>query len=181
MLTCYCPFSSCAARIPYETVKPTVCPQCRKAFADAFRTAATNTVPAPTRVRVHDDDPGEDRPLTKSALLAARKTTTATARPRPTPRAGFAQPVVAQPDVHFPDDGAEDEPLDPREVRRQARELAATIDTSTIVADVNALDGGDKPVKGIGSFSFRDMWTEGAAAREKATQAQPKVTKRKRR
>ncbi len=178
MLSCYCPHSACATRVPYDTIKPTVCPKCHKTFASAF---APTPAPAPVVTRAAVVDDPDDRPLTKSALLAARKT--GGARLRPTPRAEVTHlmnaPAAAQP--VFPDDGAdeEDEQVDPREVRRQARALAATIDTSAIIADAGALDGGDKPVKGIGSFSFRDMWAEGASVREKATASQTKPAKRK--
>ncbi len=170
-LFAYCPHSACAAKIPYEAVKPTTCPKCRKTFASAF-TSTPPAVPAPARAAVQDDP--DERPLTKSALLAARRAGGALARPRPTPR-GEVTHLMNAPAAQavFPDDGADDEDdtLDPREVRRQARELAATIDTSTIkIADQDE-----------GTFSFKDMWAEGASARESAAKAQVKPKRKARR
>lgn len=119
-MICFCPH--CAAKLTYEAVKPTRCPRCDKLFADAFR---VTTPPPPTPEPV-DDEP-ETRPLTKSALLAARQRPRAQVKPRPG--------QVAQDEPVFPPD--DDEPdLDQRAVRRRARELAAAIDpASIIVAD----------------------------------------------
>ncbi len=170
MLTCYCPHATCAARVSYETIKPTACPQCRKTFASAFVVAPAPVAPS-ARATVADDD-SDDRPLGRAALAAQPKSATVTKARlnRPEPSRLMNAPASEQP--VFPDDGADDEgeeALDPREVRRQARALASTIDTSSIkIADQDE-----------GVFSFRDMWDEGAAAREKAAKSPAKVAKRK--
>ncbi len=168
-LYAYCPQSSCASKIAYDTVKPTVCPQCRKTFASAFAVAPAPVAPT-ARAAVVEDDP-DDRPLGRTVTASRPSTTVIKSRPgRPEPTRLMNPPVEAAPQVVFPDDGADEEgeDIDPREVRRRARELAATIDTSTIQINVGDLDQGDKPIKGIGSFSFRDMWDAGAATRESA-------------
>ncbi len=171
-LHAYCPHSTCAAKIPYDVVKPTTCPQCRKTFSSAF-VVATPAVAAPL-VRASVQDDLDERPLGRAALPTARASTTVVkSRPgRPEPSRLMNAPASVTAPV-FPDDGAddEDENLDPREVRRQARALAASIDTSTIrIADQDE-----------GTFKFADMWAEGASAREKAAQAKTAPKRKARR
>lgn len=163
-LYAYCPHSTCAAKIAYDTIKPTVCPQCRKTFASAFAV----TPPAPVVAPAPQDDP-DDRPFGRAALTAARKTTTVVkSRPgRPEPSRLMNAPAAELPEEAIIEEEGD---LDPREARRQARELAATIDTSTIhIADQDD-----------GVFRFGDMWAEGASARESAAKAKPAKRKARR-
>lgn len=170
MLTCYCPHSSCASKVTYDTIKPTVCPKCRRAFADAFKVAPA---PAPVVASTPSTyEPEDDRPIGRAALARRGSTTQVKLRPvRAATSHIMNAPPELQVDAAVDDDDFEgdgEDVVSPREVRRRARELAASIDPSTIViADQDE-----------GVFRFKDMWDEGAAAREKAAKVRS-TTKRK--
>ncbi len=173
----YCPRPECSAKASYDVTKPTKCPKCGRAFADAFKTVAAPAPVQQTRATV-EEEPFDERPTSRSALAAARAKHASTTRV--VPRTGRPQPAevthLMNPPADLPpavaalEDDPEDENVDPREVRRRARELAATIDTSTIV--INDQDDG--------VFKFSDMWAAGAASREKATQSKPSKRKARR-
>lgn len=136
MQYCYCPHEGCAAKVPYEAIKPTKCPRCNRTFASAF--APTAPVPAPiSRAAVVEDDDTPTRPLTRSALAKARASVASTTRVKPhrgpqPSRIMNAPAEFVPPDL--PDDGEEeDEYVDEQTISRRARELAASIDPSTIV------------------------------------------------
>jgi hypothetical protein len=138
----YCPFSTCASKVTYEITKPTSCPKCQRAFADAFKTVVAAPTPPQVR-RPGREEPLDDRPLTRSALEASQKARKAAV-------AG-ARPVPAAEDEDQDD-------VDPREARRAARELAASIDTSSMLTEV----ADDRVISGM------DLWNEGAASRAKS-------------
>jgi len=122
----YCPF--CGSKATYEAVKPTNCPKCKKPFEAAFKGA----VAAPTPVQ---PDPDDDLPLppTRSAVVAKPRYRHGEVVP-PVPTRTTEATVVP---LRGPDEEAddEDEYVDPRARRRLARELAASIDPSTIHID----------------------------------------------
>jgi hypothetical protein len=141
MPTYYCPFDRCGAAIQYTITKPTTCPRCERRFADAFKVAVAQTPPPPAPVVEEDDEPR----LTRSALEARRKSlSTTSVKPRTrrerddtaanvmTPVGSKAHPALPDPE---PESDIEDDTYDPREARRLARELAASIDPSTIVVE----------------------------------------------
>ncbi len=168
----FCPHTGCGCKASYDAVKPTTCPRCNRAFAAAFKAPSA---PTPIARAAVVDDP-DDRPLTRSALTARQRAgITTQVKPR---RGRGADPeamanVMNAPEV-LPDDlpaalegDVEDETVNPREVRRLARELAAGIDPSTIiVADQDE-----------GVFRFADMVAEAKANGGK----QPGTTKPRRR
>ncbi len=134
MPTCFCPHSACAAKIPYDAVKPTVCPRCKKAFADAFRAA-----PPPARAAVRDDDL-DDPPLTRSSLQNRHRAgITTVAKPRARHGKDLMANVMNPPPPDAPDTAPigeeEDDTYDPRAAHRLARELAANIDPATIIVE----------------------------------------------
>ncbi len=75
--------------------------------------------------------------------------------------------VVEDDDTDVDDDSVEE---NPREVRRRARELAASIDPDAIRINAQWGEGVEK---------FKDIWDAGASARAKAAEAAPKPAKRK--
>lgn len=140
--TYYCPH--CGTPVKYEIVKPTTCPRCERRFADAFKVTVAKVDPPPAPIVEDDDD--EPR-LTRSALEARRKSlATTTVKPRarrggaddPEASANLMTPVGSKTRrTPSPPEEAEDEVDDynPREARRLARELAASIDPATIVIE----------------------------------------------
>lgn len=176
MLTLFCPFSSCAARVPYEAIKPTKCPQCGKLFADAFRVVTPTTAAyAPRPVVVLDDDPPAPSVM-RQTLLKARAAKRVSTRAvvatddDPEIKSHIMNAGDVPTDVSLPIETFDDEEPEraPHMVSRRARELLATIDpASIVVADQDE-----------GVERFETYWNAGAAARESGAKA-PKVTKRK--
>ncbi len=168
----FCPFAGCAAKVAYDAVKPTRCPRCSKLFADAFRVAVPQTAPI-SRAAVVEADLSDDQPITrKLAKAAVAKVGPRLQRDTPAP---ISRIMNAPPDLVteavFPDDGLDDieeEDADPRAIRRRARELAASIDPSTITI-------GDQDE---GVFKFDSFWAEGQSAREKAAKKPAKRSRR---
>lgn len=172
MPTCFCPHSACAAKIPYDAVKPTICPRCKQAFADAFRAVAPVAPPLPTRAAVRDDP--DDQPLTRSALSNRHRAgITTVAKPRahrgedPELMANVMNPPPPdEPDAPVFADDPEDDTYDPRAAHRLARELAANIDPSTIL-----IEDQDE-----GTVRFGDL----VAQAKRTPQPAAKATKRRR-
>lgn len=148
-LYAYCPYSNCAAKIPYETVKPSKCPRCNRAFADAFK-VVTETKPTVSRVTTATVEEESDAPrLTRSELLKVRASRSSGTKVKPRLKryveeeevSHVMNPPAPQEENNpvFDDDHSYDE----REARELARELAASIDPSTIIIQ----DQDDKVVR----------------------------------
>ncbi len=141
MPTYYCSTSGCGNRIEYLTEKPKACPKCKASIVDPLKALALATASAarvPIRANPEEDDLEVVTPPVRSAKSKAiiRKPLTR------------LRPVVHletddQDGTNDEDIGEEDEdgePLDPRAARRLARELAATIDPSTIHVGIDDSD-----------------------------------------
>ena len=131
MPTKYCPFSGCGTKIVYETTSPSKCPKCHQVLASAFKVTPVeepHQAAAQTRAQPKVS-------AVKSSIMARRR-----AEQQPE-----EEPVdVSTPEVE--DDFATasyDGYINPQEVRRRARELAASIDPSTI----HVSDGDETPVR----------------------------------
>lgn len=129
MPTYYCP--DCAKAILYEATKPKTCPSCGKSFASAFTVPKSAApVPLPPTPRVPDDDDDEEE-------IVARQV-----KPNRRARPLLPQRVEADAEAIDPDDV---EDYSPREVRRRARQLAASTKWNIKVRDADE-----------GSVKFRD-------------------------
>lgn len=165
MLSCFCPRPECAARVPYEAIKPTVCPRCNKPFAAAFKVAAS-TAP----VVVATSPARAPRPVAAPVVKAAAKWKVARLRREPAKPFAVDAEIDAQHGVEDTGDtGSDDGPVYQPEVAALAQELAASIDPATI-----SIGDNDE-----GVFRFADMWREGTAARESGAQPVKTAAKRK--
>lgn len=169
-LYAYCPHTACAARIPYEAIKPTRCPQCGKLFADAFKVKVQATVVEPEAIEPEPID--EPVRLTRSAIEARRHQSRTKLKPRPAH--GHVSPTPEPEEagidpIEDVDPGEGDGYIDEGVVHRRARELAASIDPSTISVSMD-----DDPDERI---SFGTLWEQGKASREAAAKRKATPTK----
>jgi hypothetical protein len=138
MPTYYCPTTGCGNRITYLTEKPKICPKCSTAIADPMR-AIANIVPAKiVKAKVEEEiDEDDDAPI----IAPARSSRSKPIIRKPVPRQHVASAATVEGDDA--DDDLEDdeegdgEPYNPREARRLARQLAASIDPSTIRVEMD--------------------------------------------
>lgn len=129
MPSVYCPHSACGSKIAYEAVKPSVCPRCQRSFASAFAPKVEAAKAKPVR----------------SPRPRAEVVDTETEANLMTPYDPSAPQIRAAP-IEEPEDEAYDDGTDPREARRIADELAASINLSI------SEDLGDDAI-----FSFGDL------------------------
>ncbi len=170
----FCPSSACASKITYEAIKPTVCPFCKKAFSAAFKVSVPT--PVVSTSQVEKPDYPDIRPVPSSVAKWKARKNAAAAVKQPIEEVEPHSHIMNAPDVPEDmvlDDSTGDEneeDTNPSVVRRRARELAASIDPSTI--QINDDDEG--------TFKFESFWNEGAKAREAGVKV-GKVSKRSRR
>lgn len=155
-------FHSCGAKITYETSLPKACPKCGALLKDpakvvaaitaaAVKVAAQVVTPAQeARANEVSLDDGDDivvcrpaarssnsRPVTRKPTLLGRQAAQARVEDAEDDNTGVddTDDAADQGDL---DDEPEDTSVDPREARRRIRQLAASIDPSTIhVGDVD--------------------------------------------
>lgn len=129
----YCPYQGCAALITYASIQPEKCPKCHRVLADAFKVAVESVI--------------STSPKPKQTTTTARRVTQPTTLMRPTNQAPIPLGDESEAnlnDVVELDENEVDESYNPHEVHRTARELAASIDPSTIHI---AGEDDDEPVK----------------------------------
>ena len=146
----YCATTGCGNRITYLTEKPKVCPKCGTAIADPLSAIASMTLAKnkTVKAKVEEELDDEDDPI----IAPVRSSRSKPIVRKPAPRKHVVEASAVNPDdVEDEDEDEEegdDEPYNPREARRLARELAASIDPSTITVGIE-VDGNDR-------VTFRD-------------------------
>lgn len=134
----YCPHSGCGAKITYESIKPAACPKCKGSFVNAFQSvtkAASEfnraSISPPLVGSPSNDSPYDEEPVLSPARASMVKRTRGAANPQY--RRQYydenGNPVEVE---RGGSDGSEDS-FDPREVKRLARQLAASISPDDLV------------------------------------------------
>lgn len=165
----YCSSSGCGNRIEYQVTKPTSCPRCKTVFADLSKTVA-KAKPLPEVMSIkasrrrelekeledldeeedNEEQSSQDSKDLSSQVSASKKAILKRARARKLAERGETD--EEEEDETIDDDN--DEQLSESKIKRLARELAASIDPSSIHIGTEGGDG--KPER----ITFRDWCGE---------------------
>ncbi len=137
MPTYYCNHTGCGVKIAYEAAKPTSCPKCKRSFAAAFAPVHATLAPlvaTPTNDPAFDDAPVTSSSPTRTAIIRRQQVKSKLAKRRQyydeegnpiDMTEAFVDPSQVV--------GSGEDAYDPREVKRLAQELAASISPDDLV------------------------------------------------